>query len=181
MEEVEALRKRKRKELCGEGGVEDTDDPFVLALRWAESLRSTAQQSTGNVSVAVWLPRHRVAVLKQTKGKLIASFGETGVGGAACLLPEEALYLSERQALVLHDGGADTTLATFADCPSPAATPVLRAEELHGALTEAAGLPLACYAVYRTLRDRKLVVRRPLGLVVADSSSHMNLCTPATT
>lgn len=111
-------QKRKRKEIRGTGGVEDTEDEAELACRWAESLvpRSSDQveSSSGGNSVAVWYPRHGVAVVVSLKGKMMSSMGVTGIGGQLLLLAEEALYMAERRYLTLHDGG-ETTLEGFAD------------------------------------------------------------------
>jgi hypothetical protein len=188
--EASVLVKRKRKVLLDAAGASDSEDPALLARRWAESLApgdesfDKRSSSGNNICEAVWYPRHRVAVLTTVRGKMVGTFGETGVGGQALLLPEEALFLAERGYLTLFYGGRSTELAAFSDVfslvvpggqgssssvGSAAARHLPRlvsTAELYRCLTEAAGVPLLAYLAYRHLRDKELVVRRPLALVV---------------
>jgi len=168
MAEEAATLKRKRKELRGEGGVEDTDDEAELARRWAQSLvpqLGQVEPTKTSDSVAVWYPRHRVAVVIISKGKMLSSMGVTGVGGQLLLLAEEALYLAERSYLTLYDGG-EATLATFFEAAVDSARRLATTADMYGALTESAGVPLPCFLAYRTLRDQGFVVRRPASLLV---------------
>jgi len=116
MSTTDKLKKRKRKELKGaDEATDDADDAEVLAARWAASLKA-GTCAGGGASVAVWLPRHRVAVVTTLRGKMVGgTFGEAGLGATLCLLPEEALYLAESGHLMLYHGGADTVVRSFAE------------------------------------------------------------------
>ena len=182
--ESKVLEKRKRAVLLDVAGTADSEDPSLLAMRWAESMAPSDAVATGRksgVCEAVWFPRHRVAVLTVMRGKMIGTFGETGIGGQTLLLPEEALFLAERGYLTLFQGGNAVELSAFSEAASftnngsqdysTSSEPggLLRLSstvELYQFLTEAAGVPLLVYLAYRHLRDRELVVRRPLALVL---------------
>ena len=170
--------KRKRKELLANGDEDDTEDAAVLALRWSDSIDPGSPKPVGGTSAAVWLPRHRLAVVTSLKGKMISTLGETALGGKLCLLPEDALFLTERGYLDLYLGD-DELLLKFDDVKDPEKSVLLpnsdngpektrrltTAAQWYSYLTEAAGVPLACYLVYRGLRDRQFVVRRPPALL----------------
>jgi hypothetical protein len=119
---VDLLKKQKRKELFSTVGEDDTDDELVLAQRWATALIPPTQSddtcavntiNTGR-SIAIWYPKHRVAVVVSLKGKYMHTFGVTG-DGEFCLLPEEALFLVEKRHLTLYHGGEDTVLTSYSE------------------------------------------------------------------
>lgn len=188
--ESKVLVKRKRAVLLDVAGTSDSEDPSLLAMRWAESLASNYAIDTSRSSgacEAIWFPRHRVAVLTVMRGKMIGTFGETGVGGQTVLLPEEALFLAERGYLTLFHGGNAVELSAYSEAATninngsrdnssssePSCLPRLTSTvELYQCLTEAAGVPLLIYLAYRHLRDREMVVRRPLALVLGNKASN---------
>lgn len=193
---MELLKKKKRKELFSQQGIDDTDDEQLMAERWVEALKpplidSDIQSSSNNTgrSVAIWFPKHRVSVVVSLKGKMMMSLGVTG-DGETCLLPEETLYLAEKRYLTLYHGGNQTVLNSYADAKDFMKTKKCEhtaddvsddgenenlkllkclstnTQDLYSNLTDNAGVTLECYLTYRTLRDR-------LNYIVRRESRHL--------
>lgn len=164
--EIVLNQKKKRKELCGAEGDDDTDDPCLLARRWVDSMMNPpdTRSPCGSQCVAVWLSWHRLAVVTTIRGKILSSMGVPGPSGKLCLFAEEVFYLAERGLITLFNGGAQKVpcIDQVPADPAKAQLSPLYAEngELLAALTSSAGVSLPCYLAYRCLRDRQLVVRR---------------------
>lgn len=178
--------KKLRKEIRGVEGEEGERNFAVLARRWAESLApdnvddSPEERSptAGSCCQGTWMLRHRLALVQKPKGKIIGTMGFAGVDGFLSLPPEEALYLAEKGLLAIDvsDASVDDQRRGLVAGPRKSLdTP----GELYASLTGGrSGLPLACYLVYRHLREMQYVVRRCARHLSASGNGRVRLDAP---
>ena len=112
----------------------------------------------GNKSIGVWDGALGLVTQVRQRGKQLRMMGVC-VGGTMSLFAEEALYLSERSALVTladaEDSSALSTEALYGLC--------LRSDEVAAPRPGHALCPLYCYWAYAHLRSLGYAVFRPRG------------------